>query len=73
MLVFLGFLILLILAVILGSAALLKFGKYRHWRIYRLVTNKIFYNTIIRFYLTSMLKLMVGSATTLALLNASEA
>ena len=73
MLIFLGFLILFILAVILGSAALLKFGKYRHWRIYRFVTDKFFYNTIIRFYLTSMLKLMVGSVTTLTLINASDA
>ena len=32
----------------------------------------MFYNTIIRFYLTSMLKLMVGSATTLSLLKVSE-
>jgi hypothetical protein len=72
MLVFLGVLIGVILAVILVSALLLRFGEYSHWKIYRRVTDKIFYNTIIRFYLTSMLKLMVGSATTLTLIKISE-
>ena len=73
MLVFLGFLVLIILAIFLAGVLILWFGKYQHWKNYRkLVTDRVFYKNIIQFYLLSMLKFMVGAATTLTLRSIHE-
>ena len=71
MLVF-GILLAVFIATCVFISVVLCLGKYNAWRMYRNGVRMLFYNTIIRFYLVSMMKLMVGSATTLSLLNVSE-
>lgn len=64
--------LLIVIATLAFVSVVLCLGKYNAWRIYRKGISMLFYNTIIRFYLSSMLKLMVGSATSLTLLKVSE-
>lgn len=71
MFVYLGFLVLIIFAVLLAGLIIPIFGHYRSWRIYRkFVIDGFFFNRIIRFYLMGCLKFMVGAVITLlSLLN----
>lgn len=74
MLVFLVFLVIIILAVLTAGVLIIYFGKYRHWRNFRyLVADRFFPRYIIQFYLKSLLKFMVGAATTLTLRSIHEA
>ena len=65
-----GIMLLIGCTILIAVLALLPIGllvlyNYKVYRVFRMVHRKIFYNTIIRYILTSSLKLMMASITTI--------
>lgn len=61
--------ILALVVALIMLVRILTLFKYSWFRMYRNLESKIFYNPIIRYFLTSMLKLMVAAATSIVFIT----